>query len=179
MNEVIGQVFGILVMIGCVVSSQFPKRWQILLGHTFVNLFSALNQLFVGSGLTACFLCAVATVHCAINSFKAKKEIPELLWEKILFIVLYFIAWAMGFAASFRNGTPFYLDLMTFVATLFFLGQVLLPRERDIRLCMLGNSFVYFLYDSINFNVAAVAKLFNIISVIVALIRYRKKDSSV
>ena len=178
MQETIGQICGVIVMIGCIVSSQMPKRWQILLGYAIVNLFSSLNQLFVGAGLTSCFLCAVATVHCLINAYKAKKGLVEHLWEKVFFIVLYLIAWSIGFVLSFKNGTPLYLDLMTFVATVFFVGQVLLPKERDIRLSTLGNSLVYFIYDTINLNIAAVAKLFNVISVIIALIRYRNKEKS-
>ena len=173
MKEILGQIFGIIIMIICVINTQFPKRWQMLLCSSLVNLFSSLNQILVGSGLTACFLCAVATVHCAINSYKAKKEIPERLWEKLLFIALYFTAWGIGFVFSFKNGTPLYLDLMTFAATIFFIGIVLLPKERDMRLCTLGNSIIYFTYDSINLNIAAIAKLLNIISVVIALIRYR------
>ena len=177
MEEILGQIFGIVIMILCVINTQFPKRWQMLLCSSLVNLFSSLNQLLVGSGFTACFLCAVATVHCAINSYKAKREISERLWEKILFIALYFTAWGIGFAFSLGNGTPLYLDLMTLVATIFFMGIVLLPRERDMRLCTLGNSLIYLTYDIINLNIAAIAKLFSIISVIVALIRYRKKKN--
>ena len=178
MKEILGQVLGVMIMIGCIVNTQFPKRWQILLVSAMVNMVSSINQLLVGSGLTACFLCAVATVHCSINSYKAKHEIPERMWEKILFICLYFIAWTTGFVFSFRNGTPLYLDLMTFVATIFFIGIVLLPRERDMRLCTLGNSLIYFTYDTINLNIAAIAKLFSVISVIIALIRYRKKQKA-
>jgi hypothetical protein len=40
----------------------------------------------------------------------------------------------------------------------------------------MGNSFMYFLYDGINLNVAAFAKLFALVSAAIALIRYRKKD---
>ena len=98
------------------------------------------------------------------------------VWEKILFIALYLTAWSIGFTLSFRNGTPLYLDLLILVATIFFIGTVLLPKERDIRLCTLGNSIIYFTYDTINLNIAAIAKLFSIISVIVALIRYRSRE---
>ena len=122
MKEIFGQICGIIIFIGCVVSSQMPKRWQILLGFAIVNLFSSLNQLMVGAGLTSCFLCAVATVHCSVNAYKAKKAIPEKLPEKLVFIVLYLIAWSIGFALSFQNGTPIYLDLMTLAATVFFIG---------------------------------------------------------
>jgi hypothetical protein len=177
MEEIFGQVCGVIIMIGCIVSSQLPKRWQILLGYSIINLFSSLNQLFVGAGLTSCFICGIATIHCAINAYKAKKDITEHLWEKIIFCILYLVAWGIGFAVSFKNGTPLYLDIMTLVATLLFFGQVFCKKERDIRLCILGNSAVYFMYDSINLNIAAVAKLFNIISVVIALIRYRNKDT--
>ena len=174
MKEIFGQICGIIILIGCVVSAQMPKRWQILLGLAIVNLFSSINQLMVGAGLTSCFLCAVATVHCSVNAYKAKKAIPEHLPEKLIFIGLYLIAWSIGFALSFKNGTPIYLDLMTLAATVFFIGQVLIPSEREIRLCTLGNSVIYFIYDTLNLNIAAIAKLFTVISVIVALIRYRK-----
>ena len=175
MGEIIGQVCGILVMIGCILTNQFPKRWHMLLGYAFINLFSSLNQLFVGAGLTSCFLCAVATVHCTINAYKSKKELPIKAWENVLFSVIYLIAWSVGFAFSSKNGTPLYLDAMTFIATIFFIGSTLLPKERDMRLCTFANSFVYFIYDLINLNVAFVAKLFSMISVIVALYRYREK----
>ena len=99
MEEILGQILGFIMMILCVINTQFPKRWQMLLCSALVNLFSSLNQLFVGAGLTACFLCAVATVHCAINSYKAKKEFPEKLWEKILFIILYFMQLLHGYFA--------------------------------------------------------------------------------
>ena len=176
MREIIGQICGIFVFVGCVLCTQFPKRWQMLLVLGMVNLFCVPNQLLVGSGLTAGLLCSVATVNCFLNAYKAKKGLKEHLWENIIFAVLYFTAWGIGFAASFENGTPNFLDAFTLVATIFFLGQVFLPKERDMRICTLGNSLMYFLYDSINLNVAAFAKLFAMVSAIIALIRYRKKD---
>ena len=175
MGEILGQICGILVMVGCVATNQFPKRWHMLLGYSFINLFSSLNQLFVGAGLTSCFLCAVATVHCLINAVKVKNERPIRAWENVLFSVIYLIAWVVGFAFSSKNGTPLYLDAMTFIATIFFIGSTLLPKERDMRLCTFANSLVYFVYDLINLNIAFVAKLFNMISVIIALYRYREK----
>ena len=177
MTEILGQTFGILVMIGCIVNNQFPKRWQMLLGLTVISLFAALNQLLVGSGLTACLTGCVAVVHCPINAYKAKKELPTRLWEDVLFSILYLAAWFVGFLASGENGTPLYLDIMTLVATACFVASVFMPKERDIRICTFLNSFIYFIYDVINLNLACIAKLFNMISVIVALIRYRKKDN--
>ena len=175
MAEILGQFFGILVMIGCIVNNQFPKRWQMLLGLAVINLFSSLNQLLVGSGLTAALLGFVAVIHCPINAYKSKKELPIHLWENIFFSILYLSAWVVGFIVSTKNGTPLYLDIMTLLATVCFLGSVFFPKERDIRLCTLTNSFIYFVYDTLNLNIAAVAKLFSVISAVIALYRYRNK----
>ena len=177
MTEIIGQIFGILVLVASIINNQFPKRWQILLGLSVINLLSAINQLLVGAGLTAALLGLVAMIHCPINAYKAKKDIPIRMWENILFSIIYFGAWFVGFLASSTNGTPLYLDLMTLAATVCFVASVFLPKERDIRLATLGNGFIYFIYNIINLNISAVAMLFGMISVIVALVRYRDKDS--
>jgi hypothetical protein len=177
MTEIIGQILGIILLLGSIINSQFPKRWQMLLGLSVLNLVSAANQLLVGAGLTACLLGAVAVVNCAINSYKSKKDIPIRLWENILFSVIYLCAWLLGFWASSKNGTPLYLDLMTLAATVFFVASVFLPKERDIRLATFGNAFIYFVYNIINLNSSALAMLFNMISIIIALVRYRDKDS--
>jgi nucleoside recognition membrane protein YjiH len=175
MTELIGQIFGILVMLGCIVTNQFPKRWQMLLGFAVINLFSALNQLLVGAGLTASFVALVAVVHCPINAYKSYRNRPARRWEDVLFSVLYFGAWGVGFVVSLRSGSASWMDLMPLLATVCFVGSVFLPKERDIRLCTFANSAIYFVYDIINLNLAATAKLFNMISVVVALVRYREK----
>ena len=100
-----------------------------------------------------------------------------MIWENIFFSVIYFGAWFVGFLASSTNGTPLYLDLMTLAATVCFVASVFLPKERDIRLATLGNGFIYFIYNIINLNISAVAMLFGMISVIVALVRYRNGDT--
>ena len=178
MTEIIGQIFGILVLVASIINNQFPKRWQILLGLSVINLLSAINQLLVGAGLTAALLGLVAMIHCPINAYKAKKDIPIRMWENILFSIIYFGAWFVGFLASSTNGTPLYLDLMTLAATVCFVASVFLPKERDIRLATLGNGFIYFVYNIINLNISALAMLFSMISIVVALIRYREKDNN-
>ena len=75
-REIIGQLCGVVVIVYSIMSSHLPKRWMILVGATVGNFFAAANQLLVGSGLTACFACLMATINCPINAYKAKKGIP-------------------------------------------------------------------------------------------------------
>ena len=179
-REIIGQLCGVVVIVYSIMSSHLPKRWMILVGATVGNFFAAANQLLVGSGLTACFACLMATINCPINAYKAKKGIPTKKWENILWSVLYILAWAAGFGIGIYNGTASPLDLMTLVTTVFFIGHVLSKDEKKMRLYYLGNGAVFMIYDAINLNISALAKLFSVISTLIALYRFRdnKKRST-
>ena len=173
-----GQVFGILVTVSCVITAQFPKRWQIMLGFSVINLFSTLNQYLIGAGLTVCFPCIVAVVHCLVSAVRAKRESETPLWEKLFFSALYFVGWGVGFVLSVRNGTAGWMDAMPLLATVFFVLSVFVPREQHTRFWSFANSFVYFVYDLLHLNVAAVAKLFNMTSLAIAMIRFRKRPQA-
>lgn len=175
--EIIGQACGVLIIIGNAISTQFPKRWQILLVFSVLNLLSVFNQLLVGSGLASAFGCAVAAIHCPINAYKAKKEQPTRLLENILWSILYFFAWGVGVFLSARLGTSSWLDLFPLLGTITFLGSVFVPKERDVRLFTFANSFVYCIYNIINLNIAAVSQILAMLSVAIALIRYREKKN--
>ena len=176
--EITGQILGVLVTIGCIVITQFPKRWQILFGSAIVNLASALNLLLVGAGLSACIPCFVAVIHCAFSTVKAKKDIPPSSIEKIIFSICYFIAWGLGFGISFSLGTASWTDLLPLAATAFFVLSVFMTKERNMRLFNLCNAVTYIIYDIIIPNTAVVAQIFTVISILIALYRYREKKNT-
>ena len=170
----IGQIFGVLVTVGCVVTAQLPKRWQLLLGLAVVNLFSALNQLFIGAGLTAAAICFLAVLHCALNSCKAKRNIPIRMWENVLFSVLYFLAWGAAFLVSLQAGSASFTDALPLLATVCFVSSVFAPHPQQIRAFSFCNSLVYCVYNLIHLNVAVVATLIDMTSLVLAMLRYRK-----
>ena len=173
--EIIGQILGVIVTIACIVTAQLPKRWQILLGQIFTNILSATNMFLVGQGLTACLPCFVAAAHCGINVFRDRKGSTSPLWEKIVFSILYFIAWGIGFGLSCAAGTASVLDILPLIATALFVASVLVSREQLMRLCSLGNASTYVIYNAIFKNSAIFAHIFTIISLLIALFRYRKQ----
>ena len=141
--QIIGQILGVFVTISCVINAQLPKRWQILLGQSFLNILSAANMFLVGQGLTACIPCLIAAVHCAINFIRDKKGRPAPLCEKIFFCSLYFVAWGVGFFISYNAGTASALDLIPLLAIVLFIGSVLFTKEQTMRKFSLGNATLY------------------------------------
>lgn len=172
--ELIGQILGVITIILGVLATQFPKRWQILLVFTALNFLTVFNQLLVGSGYASALGCAVATIHCPINAYKAKKELPTHLLENVLWSAVYFAAWGLGVYLTVRDGTASWLDVWTLLGTVTFLGSVFVKKERDVRLFTFANSLSYCIYNALNLNVAAVSQVLTMISVVIALIRYRE-----
>jgi hypothetical protein len=172
---IIGQIFGVLVIIVGIVSNQMPKRWQMLLGMALMNLLSIINIYLIGGGLAVCLVCAVAVIQCPINAYRAKKELPTPKVEEILFCVLYLVTWGIGYAISVKNGTATILDFIPLVATIFFIGATVAKTEKGMRLCMLGNYSSYIIYQGLFKNIAVIAQIVSAASVVIALYRYKKQ----
>lgn len=173
--ELIGQILGIFVIIGCIINAQFPKRWQMLLCQVTLNVLSAANYLLLGQGLAAALPCVVAAVHCTVNIVRDRKDKPAPLWEKGAFIALYPVAWGVGFLISVNNGTASPLHLIPLAALAFFVSSVSVKKEQLMRCFTLCNAVMYLIYNIIYMNVALVAHVFTIVSVLIALFRYRNK----
>ena len=176
--ELVGQVCGVLIIIVNPLATQFPKRWQIMVMFCIINFLSVINQLCVGNGFASAFGSGLAVIHCAINAVKAKKEIETKTFENILWSVGYLATWILGVYLAARMGKASWLDIFTFLGTLTFLGSVFFKKGRDIRISTFANNLVYFIYNVINLNVTAVSQLITMISVIIALIRYRGKKEA-
>jgi multisubunit Na+/H+ antiporter MnhF subunit len=93
----------------------------------------------------------------------------------VIWSALYFVTWIIGIIIAAKTGNSSWLDIFPFFGIVTFILSVLLPRERDVRIFTFANSFVYFVYNTINLNIAALSQLFTMISVAVAMFRYREK----
>ncbi len=174
---IVGQAFGVLSIITGVISMQLKKRWQILLALAFLNLFLVFNQLFLGMSYSSIIGCGLAAVHCPVNAYKVKKGIPASRAENVIWSALYFLSWGVGLYISARMGMASRMDILPFFGVLTFVLSVYVPKERDVRIFTLLNALVYLVYNALNFNIAAVSQVLTIVSVVVALIRYREKKT--
>lgn len=71
---IIAQIFGVLGIVTNVSSMQFKKRSQILIALLSLNLFSALNFIFLNSWSSA-YISLFAIVEMLINYLFERKKV--------------------------------------------------------------------------------------------------------
>ena len=175
-NEIIGQIIGIIVIIGCIVNGQFPKKWQVLMGQIFLNLLSATNMFLVGAGYAAIIPALIASVHCTINMVRSKNQLKSPLIQEIIFSILYLGGWGLGFYFSIMEGKNPLFEFLPLIAVAFFVAALLTTKTQIMRLFYIGNASMYVIYNIIYPNSAIFAHIFTIVSFLIAIFRYRNKD---
>ena len=166
-----GQIVGILVTITVIVIQQLKRRQQILWASVFVNILGALNVLLLdgklGSGVTVNFV-AIAQILVAL--WHEKKNTKESLIEKIIFLALYVGVGVMSYTGP--------LDILAILAAVFYMVAMLQKKEQNIRLCLLANMTSWTIYHGILGSTGIFAQIAGIVSALIALYRYRKKDKT-
>ncbi len=165
-----GQIVGIIVTITVIVIQQLKSRKQILWASVFVNVLGALNVLLLdgfGSGVTVNFV-AIAQILVAL--WHEKKNTTETLIEKIIFLILYVGVGVMSYNSP--------LDILAILAAVFYMVAMLQKKEQNIRLCLLANMTSWTIYHGILGSTGIFAQIAGIVSALIALYRYRKKDKT-
>ncbi len=163
-----GQIVGILVTVTVIIIQQLKRRKQILWASVFVNVLGALNVLLLdgfGSGVTVNF---VAILQILVALWHEKKNTEETIIEKIIFFILYVGVGVMSYTS--------YLDILAILAAVFYMVAMLQKKEQRIRLCLLANMTSWTIYHGILGSTGIFAQLAGIVSAVIALYRYRKKD---
>ena len=164
-----GQIVGVLVTVTVIIIQQLKSRRQILWASVFVNVLGALNVLLIdgklGSGVTVNFV-AIAQILVAI--WHEKKNTKESLIEKIIFLALYVGVGIISFSQP--------LDILAILAAVFYMVAMLQKKEQNIRLCLLANMTSWTIYHGILGSTGIFAQIAGIVSALIALYRYRKKD---
>ena len=164
-----GQVVGIIVTITVIIIQQLKKRTHILWASVFVNIMGALNVYLLsgsfGSGVIVNFV-AIAQILLAL--WHEKRQTEESIIEKIMFLILYVGVGIICYT------TP--IDILAILAAVFYMVAMLQKDEQKIRLCLLGNMISWTIYHAILMSTGIFAQLAGIVSAVIALYRYRKKD---
>ena len=166
-NFVIAQVFGTLGIIASVLSMQFKKRKHILIALFMLNLFCALNFLFLGN-MTSAYICFFAEIEMLVNyAFeKNNKNVPKLV------IGIYILINILLGMITFKNA----LDVMPIICAILYCGTILTKKETNIRKLMFGNQVLWLIFD---FIVKAYASCINafltVCSILIAMYRYDYK----
>lgn len=172
----IAQIFGLLVTLICLISPQFKKNWQMALMAILANSCSALNFLLLGEP-SACGVCAAAVIQAIVAIYHTKNGSKPGAVELSLFGVLYVVGGLLPFLVSGTLASFTWLDVLPIFGALLYLGYLAEKREQRMRLFSLSNAALFLVYDILVQSTHGFAQLISIISIIIALIRYRKKET--
>lgn len=165
--EIIAQILGIIVTLLCIFLTQLKRKWQILL-VSFIANFLNIVMFFLLNGITSAVMVSVtATLQCAINGYLSYKNKESSVLQKIIFMFLYIISGALQFNV--------FLDILPIIASLLFMLAVFQKTEQKMRLFYAGNAVLWIVYDAIIGTTAVFAQIFSLISICIALFRYRKR----
>lgn len=165
-NEIIGQILSILGMALTILSFQFKTKKHILLMQSLGSAFFLASYVVLGSW-PAVYLNVVFLLRNTVFYFSGDaKWAKSKVWPYLL-IALVIIAGSIGVKT--------YLDILPVVGSIFGTLAASFKNENMFRLFKLGDSPCWLVYNaSIPSLGGTVCEVFNLISIIVGLIRYRK-----
>lgn len=166
-NFIIAQVFGVLGVIASVCSMQFKKRKTIFAALLLLNLFSALNFVFLGTFASA-YICFFAIFEMLVNYLfeRKKKPVPKIVVG--IYIIVNILLGAISFTGP--------LDLVPIFCALIFCATLLTKKEQDIRRLTVLNQIFWLIFDlAVGAYFFAVSNVLTIISTTIALYRFSKK----
>ncbi len=166
-NFVVAQIFGILGIIASVLSMQFKKRKHILIVLLLLNLFSALNFVFLGS-LSSAYVCFFAIIEMIINYIfeKNNKDVSKSV------ICIYIIINIILGMISYKT----LIDILPIACALLYCGTILTKKETNIRKLMLANQSTWLVFDIVvKAYTFSISNILTIISTLIAMKRYDYK----
>ena len=159
----------------CIITPQFKKKWQMAALAILANTLSGLNFLLLGK-VSACGVALVAVIQALFAIRHTKRDTAPGKLEIAVFGVLYVIGGLLPYLATGTLASFGWLDVMPIVGALLYLGYLVQTREQCMRGFLLANASVYLVYDVIIRSTQVFAQLFSLISVTVALVRYRRRQ---
>lgn len=170
-TEIIGQSLSVIGMILTILSFQFKTKKQILLMQTAGSTFFLISYVLLGS-YAAVYLNIIFLARNIIFYFKEDKSWAQhKAWLAVLLVAVV-LAGLLGYRTAW--------DIIPIVGSVFGTLAAYMKNENMFRLFKLGDSPCWLLYNaSIPSLGGTICEIFNIISITVGLIRYRKKGFGV
>lgn len=174
MWKILSLIAGVLAVTLYVVCFQLKNRKSIIVCNILSRIFYVLQYCFLGS-----FTGAIMDISAIPSSFVAsKKEHPFVKRFKVLVIILVnLIIIAVGLVSMFLldNGNP--LGILSILGVLFETIALWFTSEKHIRIVSLFGAPCWFVYNMLcGAYASAVGSVLTIISIIIALARYKKKQ---
>ena len=166
----IGQAFGILSTVCCLLMPLMKKKWQMLVFNGANNLLVILNMLLIDGVNSAIMVCAVAVVQVLVALRHLNKDTQVTKGENLLFLVLYVACGVIGFRRTF--------DVLPIVGAVFNMLATFQRDEQRTRVLLFLNASTFAVYYVIIRSTALLAVLCTMVSSLLGLWRYRKKKQA-
>lgn len=165
--QILIDVLGYLVTGISILCVQFKKKWQIVTGSFFAN-FIAVISLVLQKGITSAVMVnsvgALQSIVNAVLAYKGKNASKKLM---AVFFVLFFTAGIIGYDE--------FIDVFPIIGSLLFMTGQFQPTEQRMRIVGIVSNLFWISYYTIIGSTIIYSQLFSLVSVVIALYRYRKK----
>ena len=167
MKYYIGQAFGLLCTLCCLILPLPKKKLHMLIINAVNNASVVINILLLTGFSSAIMVCAVAVVQSLVAIVHLKKDTSISRGENLLFLVLYVGCGFLGFHTL--------LDALPIVGAVFNMLATFQRDEQRTRWLLLFNAATFAIYYAIIGSTALLAVLCTIASSILGLVRNRKQ----
>lgn len=166
MNYIIGQGFGLLASLCCLIQPLWKKKWQIMVAASCSNLFAIFNLMLLNQFGSGMIICAVGVLQGMVSLWHLKTNKPILRAENIVFFILYVGCGLLGFKGL--------IDVLPIAGSILYMLMAFQRDEQKSRWLLLGNAAVFFAYYALVGSTTVIAEVFAIITSCAALYKYRK-----
>ena len=176
---IFAQVLGLIGTAVTIATPQFRTKCQILFCNAFVNALNALSFALLGQSGSAVYLCLIAVVQAFVSMWHEKKQAAVLVWESVLFFVLYAGFGLYGIVSSdgfmWANTMHNLLELLPVIGAVMLMFSVFARGEQKTRFFLLLNGAAWLVYTAAIRSTVFFTCVAAIVSAITALWKYRKK----
>ena len=169
MTYYIGQALGILAIAMTILMFQLKNKTHMLFVNIISNAAVARNVLFIKNEFNSgVIICLIAIVQIIVSHIHDKKgtEVPVI--EKIIFFVFFFSGGLFGFTGP--------KEILPIIAAVFYMIAMFQKNPQRIRYILLGNMSAWVIYFISPFSTSIFAQIAGIISSVIGILRYRKKN---
>ena len=175
---ILSQILGLIGTAVTIATPQFRTKFQILFCNASVNALNALSFAMLGQTGSAVYLCLIAIVQALVSMWHEKKQTAVMLWETILFFILYagFGFYGMISSDGFVWAITMHniLELLPIIGAVMLMFSVFAKGEQKTRFFLFLNSAAWLIYTAAIGSTVFFTSVASIISTITALWKYRK-----
>lgn len=164
---IMAQVFGLLASAATIASVQFKKKEHILILVIIGSIFFTINYVLL-EAYSGAATCALGVVISSTIFLVEKMGRRVKWWLAAIFALALLVSVILTFQT--------HIDILPFVSSMFWLSSMLQRDENRLRWLLMGNTVGWAIYGIVMAAYTGlIASVFSIVSISIALIRFRKK----